>query len=1437
MNVRRRVFRWAFGLLALTLALPQTLSGYPLARAASLTLVISEVLYDPIGVEPDGEWIEVYNLGSASITLTNYKVGDEETSGGTEGMMRFPTGASIAPGATIVVANRASAFSAAYGFKPNYEMLESDPTVPNMANSGWASGSVALHNDSDEVLLLDGSNKVVDALSWGSSTFAFAPPAPDVAEGHALERRPANRDADAAGDWIDQSAPAPGHVVLRVVQVVSPADSGPGTLRQALLDAAAGDAITFSPAVFPPGSPVTIFVQSFLPPITRDNVAIDASNAGVILDGSQASAGTNGLTVQASHCVVQGLFIQRFTSNGVLIASGAATNAIGGDRGTGSGPNGQGNLIAFNGGSGIEVRGDGNRVLGNYIGVDGAGTSDWGNAYNGVVLWQGASDNVVGGTTSDYRNVIGGNDHNGVWISGTGSDQNVVVGNYIGARADGLGPLPNGFSGVSIQGGAQSNRIGGTASGAGNLISGNTDNGVYISDAGTINNQVLGNVIGPDRRGIGIIGQGYNGVVIALGANRNAVGDGSPAGRNLISGNSSNGVRIEGSDTMSNTAQGNYIGTNLNGDATLGNGAQGIEITQVAHDNRVEGNVLSGNGSNGIIIVGGAHHNVVCGNLIGTDKTGTFAVGGQTGGGVDLASGAHHNTIGGPTAAERNVISGNGVDGVFIEGWETMTNTVQGNYIGTDASGVAAVPNSPWGLFILNGAPGNLITDNVISHNAGHGMEITYSAMDSRIVSNTIAHNGGAGIHFTQGASLHQVMSNTIASNSQAGVLVEHGCTRNSMVRNSIYDNGGPGIRNLAFPGPTLTVVATDTITGTTTPNARLEFFSDDDDEGRAYEGFTLANASGVFSFTQPGGFTGPNLTATSTDAGGNTSEFSLPAHLLWTLLLYLNGDNDLEEFMFDTLTNIVVAGPSLRANVLALVDGYTTTSAYSGTVLYDVTRGQATPLSATLTITGERNMGDGQTLVDLVTWGRAHYPARYTLLAIVDHGGGWAPGNEMLPGALARSRVAWMAGSSGLSWDFSSDYDYLDSREIRQAMSDATNSGADPLDVIFYDVCLMGMLEVAYQIKDYAAFFVSSQNIGWAPVGPAGRYVQTIQGIEPTATPRQMAELVVQAYADATPPQEHPFTVSAVDLASLSTMASAVNQLAEAISQTLASPAQAATLGRVYSETQKLDYDSDLRLEQATDGFVDLYDLGLNASRQFTAPAVIAAARAVTSALEAAIVAEAHRSGSPWIKPDQVWDLDDVHGLSVFLPLGEDLELPIVITETSPITPGLVISRNLRLREMYASDQLQFVEDTAWGALIDAYYRVVSSPVPTGTTEGPVDGPQNPDVTPPQTTITVTGVFTVGKTITVTWVTTDAQTGPLSGTLWHQPPSGSWSAVLTQGGSSGVFTFVLLTGGENRFAVCSTDKAGNLEPLNHGPNTFVVRVEARVYLPLILKL
>lgn len=184
----------------------------PLAGAASVSLVISEVMYNPSGTEPDGEWIELYNLSGATIGLAGYKIGDEETSGSGEGMMQFP-GGSIAAGATVVVANKASTFFSAYGFNPGYELVDTDPTVPEMTKYlAWASGSISLANTSDELLLLDASDALVDAVSWGTSVFAFNPSTALVADGVSLARQFAGVDTDTAADWVGLAAPTPGQV-------------------------------------------------------------------------------------------------------------------------------------------------------------------------------------------------------------------------------------------------------------------------------------------------------------------------------------------------------------------------------------------------------------------------------------------------------------------------------------------------------------------------------------------------------------------------------------------------------------------------------------------------------------------------------------------------------------------------------------------------------------------------------------------------------------------------------------------------------------------------------------------------------------------------------------------------------------------------------------------------------------------------------------------------------------------------------------------------------------------------------------------------------------------------------------------------------------------------------------------------------------------------
>lgn len=192
--------------------------------------MISEVVYDPSGEEPDGEWVEFCNCGERVIDLSSYKFGDEETIGGAEGMFSFPPNTTLSPGEAIVVASYATTFQANYGLAPDFEIRESDPSVPNLVKyTAWASGTIRLDNTGDELLVLDEKNAVVDAISYGNSTFFFDPPVERVAEAHSLERFPANQDSDLATDWIDQPVPNPGSVTLGLV-TLTPGDTSQPTI-------------------------------------------------------------------------------------------------------------------------------------------------------------------------------------------------------------------------------------------------------------------------------------------------------------------------------------------------------------------------------------------------------------------------------------------------------------------------------------------------------------------------------------------------------------------------------------------------------------------------------------------------------------------------------------------------------------------------------------------------------------------------------------------------------------------------------------------------------------------------------------------------------------------------------------------------------------------------------------------------------------------------------------------------------------------------------------------------------------------------------------------------------------------------------------------------------------------------------------------------------
>ena len=206
MNRQFGILFW--GLVALLLIHPAQAQTTP-------TLLITEVYYDTPGEDSEEEWIEIANVGTAVLPLSDIKIGDEERFGEGEGMKRFPDEAVIEPGQVIVIAQTAVGFHSHFGFNPDYEMSDSDPGVPDMRRYLlWATGDVALANDGDEVLLLDERNVILDSLNYGDSTRFFNPAIADVFAGVSIERIPANCDSDSAADWQPQDTPTPGQITL-----------------------------------------------------------------------------------------------------------------------------------------------------------------------------------------------------------------------------------------------------------------------------------------------------------------------------------------------------------------------------------------------------------------------------------------------------------------------------------------------------------------------------------------------------------------------------------------------------------------------------------------------------------------------------------------------------------------------------------------------------------------------------------------------------------------------------------------------------------------------------------------------------------------------------------------------------------------------------------------------------------------------------------------------------------------------------------------------------------------------------------------------------------------------------------------------------------------------------------------------------------------------
>jgi hypothetical protein len=741
----------------------------------------------------------------------------------------------------------------------------------------------------------------------------------------------------------------------RSIVVTNTSDTGPGSLRQAIgesnADSGDRDTIVFN---IPGGGVHTLVPASQLPAILQPVIIDGTTQPGfgttpvVELNGN--GLGHHALMLFGGNSIVRGLAINRFGGVGMFLMAGGDGSIIEGNHigtnpaGTLAQPNAGGgivvesannriggltaaarNLISGNSNTGILLRNStatGNVVQGNYIGITAAGVGPLPNTNGGVTISNGASGNIIGGAVSGAGNVISGNTGVGITIIG-GSNGNTIQGNFVGLDAGGTFDLGNSGDGIGLSG-VSSTVIGGTTAPARNVVSGNNNVGIRIVGGTAPGNRIRGNYIGTDASGGAAVANSNGGLTIQTSATANVIGGTGAGEGNVISGNTLNGVNLT-TGANGNTIQGNFIGINAAAVGDLGNSGDGINIANVSGTivggaTAAARNVVSGNDNVGVRINGaGATGNVIRGNYVGVNAAGGVAVG-NTNGGINVQNSASSNTIGGSGPGEGNVISGNTTRGIFVQ-TASNGNTIQGNLIGLNATGSAALGNTTEGIG-LSGVSGTIIggtaagAGNVLSGNGAYGINNGVGSTGTVVQGNRIGTNAAGTGPVPNGLSGMFVdgngtiiggtaagAANIIASNGTIGVNVVGG-TGHAIVGNSIFSNGELGI-NLGPPGVTandagdgdagennnqnypVLAAAPGGVQGTfnSTPSGAftIHYYGNTacdpsgNGEGQTFLGSTqvTTDANGNAAIPLFAAAAGTVVTATATSATNDTSEFS----------------------------------------------------------------------------------------------------------------------------------------------------------------------------------------------------------------------------------------------------------------------------------------------------------------------------------------------------------------------------------------------------------------------------------------------------------------------------------------------------------------------------------------------------------------------------------
>ncbi|MCG2825047.1 MAG: clostripain-related cysteine peptidase, partial [Thermoplasmatales archaeon] len=403
--------------------------------------------------------------------------------------------------------------------------------------------------------------------------------------------------------------------------------------------------------------------------------------------------------------------------------------------------------------------------------------------------------------------------------------------------------------------------------------------------------------------------------------------------------------------------------------------------------------------------------------------------------------------------------------------------------------------------------------------------------------------------------------------------------------------------------------------------------------------------------------------TETVRDAGFSVSinpsiKSSSKAVKKWTFMVYMVGDNNLEQYLINNFENMSAVGSTADVNIVVQFDRHDDYDAryddWNTSKRYYVTPGMTPTIANALQDLGEVDSSKPGVLSDFINWSINNYPAKHYALILGDHGLG-------IGGLCEDEKRTATPGGSAV---------WMSLNELKQALQMANSNNGVKLDIIGFDACLMGMAEVDYQIHEFANISVHSQETedgnGW-PYNP----ILANLTAAPTMSAEQFASIIVDCYYNyyTTVVIDTWATLSAVNLTKQTNLSNAINSFAQQLITNAYTYHTQITAARTASQTYATGYDNPY------EDYTDLYDFAYEIKSRISVASVQTAAQSLMNAINDTVINEKHGTARP-----------DSHGISVYHP---EKYLEYYISYDSLV---------------------EFVPDNKWDEFLKEYYIAPSS-------------------------------------------------------------------------------------------------------------------------------